>query len=95
LAIQATTSNPGSCGRYHFDHQNNADNRFVQQSIRVAYVDLLALNEMITLQNLDGIQPAGEYVVLLDDELIEGLSGPAYRRVATLFKRRLCPPRSG
>ncbi len=39
-----------------------------------------------TLQNLDGIQPAGEYVVLIDDELIEGLSRLAYRRVATLFQ---------
>jgi hypothetical protein len=38
------------------------------------------------LQSLEGIQPAGEYVVLLDDELIEGLSWTAYRRVATLFQ---------
>jgi hypothetical protein len=38
------------------------------------------------LQSLEGIQPPGEYVVLLDDELIEGLSWTAYRRVATLFQ---------
>ena len=38
------------------------------------------------LQSLEGIQPAGEYVVLLDDELIEGLSWTAYRRVATLLQ---------
>jgi hypothetical protein len=38
------------------------------------------------LQNLEGVQPAGEYVVLIDDELIEGLSWIAYRRVATLFQ---------
>jgi hypothetical protein len=39
-----------------------------------------------TLRNLEGVQPAGEYVVLTDDELIEGLSRLAYRRVATLFQ---------
>ena len=38
------------------------------------------------LQSLEGILPAGEYVVRLDDELIEGLSWIAYRRVATLFQ---------
>jgi len=35
------------------------------------------------LQGLEGAQPAGEYVVLTDDERIEGLSRIAYRRVAT------------
>ncbi len=39
-----------------------------------------------TLQDLEGVQPPGEYVVLFDDELIEGLSRLAYRRVATLFQ---------
>ncbi len=39
-----------------------------------------------TLRNLEGIQPAGEYVVLIDDQLIEGLSWAAYRRVATLLQ---------
>ena len=38
------------------------------------------------LRSLEGVQPAGEYVVLLDDEQIEGLSRIAYRRVATLFQ---------
>jgi|SRR5947207_15416155 len=39
-----------------------------------------------TLQNLEGVQPAGEYAVLADDELIEGLSRVAYRRLVTLFQ---------
>lgn len=39
-----------------------------------------------TLRSLDGVQPAGEYVVVVDDEQIEGLSRIAYRRVATLFQ---------
>jgi len=39
-----------------------------------------------TLRSLEGVQPAGEYVVLTDDEQIEGLSRIAYRRLATLFQ---------
>ena len=35
------------------------------------------------LRGLEGAQPAGEYVILTDDERIEGLSRIAYRRVAT------------
>jgi hypothetical protein len=38
------------------------------------------------LQGLEHAQPAGEYVVLTDDEQIEGLSRIAYRRVATLLQ---------
>ncbi|APO50859.1 hypothetical protein LUI11_29375 [Bradyrhizobium diazoefficiens] len=38
------------------------------------------------LQGLEGTQPAGEYVVVTDDEQIEGLSRIAYRRVATLLQ---------
>jgi len=39
-----------------------------------------------TLRNVEGVQPAGEYALIVDDELIEGLSRVAYRRVATLFQ---------
>lgn len=39
-----------------------------------------------TLRGLEGVQSAGEYVILHDDEQIEGLSRLAYRRVATLFQ---------
>ena len=46
----------------------------------------VSFNSPFTLQNLEGVQPAGEYVVFTDDELIEGLSWTAYRRVATLFQ---------
>jgi hypothetical protein len=28
-----------------------------------------------TLQNVEGVQAAGEYIVLIDDELIEGSQG--------------------
>ena len=46
----------------------------------------VSFSSPFTLQNLEGIQPAGEYVVLMDDELIEPLSWTAYRRVATLLQ---------
>ena len=36
-----------------------------------------------SLYTLDGMQPAGTYTVEIDEELIEGLSFLAYRRVAT------------
>ncbi len=38
-----------------------------------------------SLRGLDGVQPAGTYVVETEEELIEGLSFPAYRRVATVM----------
>jgi hypothetical protein len=36
-------------------------------------------------KDLDDIQPAGDYLLDTDEELIEGLSRLAYRRVATLL----------
>jgi hypothetical protein len=36
-----------------------------------------------SLTAVDGMQPAGTYTVEIDEELIEGLSFLAYRRVAT------------
>jgi hypothetical protein len=46
----------------------------------------VSFSNPFTLRNLEGVQPAGEYAVIVDDELIEGLSRIAYRRVATLFQ---------
>jgi hypothetical protein len=40
------------------------------------------------LRGVDGVQPAGDYVVVADDELIDSISCVAYRRVATM----LCLP---
>jgi hypothetical protein len=45
-----------------------------------------------TLSGIDGIQPAGTYTVETDEELIQELSFPAYRRIATLL---LLPSHSG
>ncbi len=37
------------------------------------------------LKELEGVQPAGDYLVETDYEVIEGASRLAHRRVATLF----------
>ena len=37
------------------------------------------------LRGVDGVQPAGTYTVETDEELLQALSFPAYRRVATLM----------
>jgi hypothetical protein len=37
------------------------------------------------LKGVDRILPAGDYRVVTDEELIEGLSFPVYRRISTLI----------
>jgi len=37
------------------------------------------------LTGMDGVQPAGTYTVETDEELVDGLSFPVYRRVATVI----------
>ena len=37
------------------------------------------------LNGVDRLLPAGDYRVMTDEELIEGLSFPVYRRVATMI----------
>lgn len=38
------------------------------------------------LRGVDRVVPAGSYNVITDEEMIEGLSFPAFRRVATLIE---------
>jgi hypothetical protein len=38
------------------------------------------------LSGFDGEQPAGSYSVETDEELVEGVSFPAYRRMATMMQ---------
>ena len=38
------------------------------------------------LRALEGMQPAGDYNVYYEDELIQGLSRVAYRRVSTILQ---------
>jgi hypothetical protein len=35
------------------------------------------------VSGMDEMQPAGTYTIEIDEELLEGLSFPAYRRIAT------------
>lgn len=44
------------------------------------------------LSSVEGVQPPGAYSVEIEEELIEGLSFPAYRRVLTVI---LLPGPSG
>ena len=37
------------------------------------------------LKGVDRLLPAGQYRVVTDEELVEGLSFPVYRRVATMI----------
>jgi hypothetical protein len=39
-----------------------------------------------SLSGFDGEQPAGSYSVETDEELLEGVSFPAYRRMATMMQ---------
>lgn len=47
---------------------------------------IATFNEPFSLRNAKGIQPAGEYNVYVEDELIPGLSRTAWRRVSTLLQ---------
>jgi len=43
----------------------------------------VAFDRPFSLYAVDGVQPAGTYVVEIDEDLIEGLSFLAHRRIAT------------
>jgi hypothetical protein len=43
-------------------------------------------NEPFSLRNAEGVQPSGDYNVYVEDELIQGLSRAAYRRVSTILQ---------
>jgi len=43
------------------------------------------------LKGLAGLQPAGRYTVETEEELLEGLSFPAYRRVSTTIMLHVPP----
>ena len=45
----------------------------------------VAFRKPFHLKGIDRVLPAGDYRVVTDEELIEGLSFPVYRRVATMM----------
>jgi hypothetical protein len=47
--------------------------------------DTVSFSKSFLLKGVDRILPAGSYRVATDEELIEGLSFPAYRRVSTMI----------
>jgi hypothetical protein len=48
----------------------------------------VTFTQPFSLSGIDEVQPAGTYTVVTDEELLPGLSFPAYRRVATLIVLR-------
>lgn len=47
--------------------------------------ETVAFNKPFSLKGIDRVLPAGEYRVVTDEELIEAISFPVYRRVATMI----------
>jgi hypothetical protein len=48
----------------------------------------VTFTQPFSLSGIDEVQPAGTYTVETDEELLPGLSFPAYRRIATLILLR-------
>jgi hypothetical protein len=46
---------------------------------------IVKFSNPFTMEGVGRVLPAGNYEVVTDEELIEGLSFPAYRRVATMM----------
>jgi hypothetical protein len=46
------------------------------------------------IKGIDRLLPPGSYEVITDEEMIEGLSFAAFRRVATMIMVPAAPPRS-
>jgi hypothetical protein len=47
--------------------------------------ETVVFSKPFLLRGVDRILPAGDYKVVTDEELIEGLSFPVYRRVSTMI----------
>jgi hypothetical protein len=47
--------------------------------------ETVVFNKPFLLKGVDRMLPAGDYRVVTDEELIEGLSFPVYRRVSTMI----------
>lgn len=45
----------------------------------------VTFNKPFRLKGIDRVLPPGDYRVVTDDELIDGLSFPVYRRIATMI----------
>lgn len=45
----------------------------------------VSFSRPFAIRNVDGLQPAGDYLLVTDEEMIEGLSHIAFRRTATFL----------
>jgi len=54
--------------------------------------EIVTFQRPFALNGLDGLRPAGAYEVETDEQLLEGISFPAYRRLATWIR---LPTKSG
>jgi hypothetical protein len=54
--------------------------------------ETLTFKHPFRIKGIDRQLPAGAYEVVTDEELIEGLSFPSFRRVATLIMVPAAPP---
>jgi len=46
---------------------------------------IVTFNNPFSLKGVGRILPAGNYKIITDEEMIEGLSFPVYRRIATMM----------
>lgn len=47
---------------------------------------MVTFTRPFSLSGFEGMQPAGDYSVETDEELLDGVSFPAYRRMATMMQ---------
>ena len=52
------------------------------------HTSTLVFRRPFSIKSAGGVQPAGTYTVETEEELVEGLSFPAYRRVSTTITRQ-------
>jgi hypothetical protein len=57
--------------------------------------ETITFERPFSLSSVEEVQPAGTYTVVVDEELIEGLSFLAYRRVATTIYLPVRPGAAG
>jgi len=54
--------------------------------------ETVTFNHPVRIKGIERLLPAGAYEVVTDEEMIEGLSFPCYRRTATMIMVPGAPP---
>ena len=57
--------------------------------------EIVTFRHPFRIRGLDRLLPAGAYEVVTDEEMIEGLSFPSFRRIATMILAPCAPPHQG